>query len=60
MGKRLQDPKGEKVRERVDRCDLCGGDPACVRVCYTEALFLSDYQLTARGMGRQALMEQPH
>lgn len=41
-------------------CDLCGGDPACVRVCYTEALFLSDYQLTARGMGRQALMEQPH
>ncbi len=26
MGKRLQDPKGEKVSERVDRCDLCGGE----------------------------------
>ncbi len=26
MGKRLQDPKGEKVKETVDRCDLCGGE----------------------------------
>lgn len=26
MGKRLQDSKGEKVRDSVDRCDLCGGE----------------------------------
>ena len=26
MGKRLQDPKGEKMKETVDRCDLCGGE----------------------------------
>ena len=26
MGKRLQDPKGEEMKESVDRCDLCGGE----------------------------------
>ena len=26
MGKRLQDPKGEKMNDTVDRCDLCGGE----------------------------------
>ena len=25
MGKRLQNPKGEKMKQVVDRCDLCGG-----------------------------------
>jgi Fe-S-cluster-containing hydrogenase component 2 len=35
-------------------CDLCGGDPACVKVCYTEALFPSEYRLTARGMAKRA------
>ena len=25
MGKRLQDPKEEKMKDIVDRCDLCGG-----------------------------------
>ncbi|HIE53206.1 MAG TPA: type II toxin-antitoxin system MqsA family antitoxin [Armatimonadetes bacterium] len=25
MGKRLQNPKGKKVSNPVDRCDLCGG-----------------------------------
>jgi Fe-S-cluster-containing hydrogenase component 2 len=35
-------------------CDLCGGDPECVRACYTEALFLSEYRLTGRGMGPRA------
>lgn len=35
-------------------CDLCGGDPACVRVCYTEALFVREYTLTPRGLGKQA------
>ena len=39
-------------------CDLCGDDPQCVRVCYTEALFLSEYRLTERGMGRQGLAGQ--
>jgi Fe-S-cluster-containing hydrogenase component 2 len=35
-------------------CDLCGGDPECVRVCYTEALFLSEYRLAARGLAPRA------
>jgi Fe-S-cluster-containing hydrogenase component 2 len=35
-------------------CDFCGGDPACVQVCYTEALFLREYALTARGLGKRA------
>ena len=26
MGKRLQNPKGEKTNDTVDRCDLCGGE----------------------------------
>jgi len=26
MGKQLQDPKGEKMNNTVDRCDLCGGE----------------------------------
>lgn len=26
MGKRLQDTQGEKMSEKVDRCDLCGGE----------------------------------
>jgi YgiT-type zinc finger domain-containing protein len=26
MGKRLQDPKGEKMNNTVDQCDLCGGE----------------------------------
>lgn len=28
-------------RSRVFKCDLCGGDPQCVRFCYTKAV---DYQ----------------
>lgn len=34
-------------------CDLCGGDPLCVKACYTEALFTTEYRLTERGLGRQ-------
>jgi Fe-S-cluster-containing dehydrogenase component len=34
-------------------CDLCGGDPECVKVCYTEALFVREYTLTPRGLGKQ-------
>ena len=30
------------------------GDAGCVKVCYTEALFLSDYRLTERGLARRA------
>ncbi len=26
MGNQLQDPKGEKMNNTVDRCDLCGGE----------------------------------
>jgi len=26
VGKRLQDPKGEKMNDTIDRCDLCGGE----------------------------------
>ena len=26
MGKRLQDSKGEKMNDAIDRCDLCGGE----------------------------------
>lgn len=26
MGKRLQDSKGEKMNDTVDRCDLCSGE----------------------------------
>ena len=25
MGKRLQNPKGAKMNDTIDRCDLCGG-----------------------------------
>jgi Fe-S-cluster-containing dehydrogenase component len=35
-------------------CDFCGGDPACVKVCYTEALFVREYTLTPRGLGKLA------
>ena len=44
--------------DRLILCDLCGGDPECVRVCYTEALFLSEYQLTERGMGKRQVAEE--
>jgi hypothetical protein len=30
------------------------GDPECVKVCYTEALFLSDYRLNERGLAKRA------
>jgi Fe-S-cluster-containing hydrogenase component 2 len=40
-------------------CDLCGGDPECVRACYTEALFLSEYQLSGRARARPALERSP-
>ena len=26
MEKRFQDSKGEKIKEGIDRCDLCGGE----------------------------------
>lgn len=40
-------------------CDLCDGDPECVKACYTEALFLSEYRLTDRGMGTGAAAARP-
>ena len=35
-------------------CDFCAGDPACVQVCYTEALFVREYTLTPRALGKHA------
>jgi len=35
-------------------CDFCGGEPECVKVCYTEALFVREYTLTPRGLGKHA------
>jgi len=35
-------------------CDLCGGDPECVKACYTEALFLSVYRLAGRRPAERA------
>ena len=35
-------------------CDLCGGDPQCVKACYTEALFLSVYRLAGRRPAERA------
>jgi anaerobic carbon-monoxide dehydrogenase iron sulfur subunit len=40
-------------------CDFCGGDPECVKVCYTEALFVREYTLTARGRGKRAATPVP-
>jgi Fe-S-cluster-containing hydrogenase component 2 len=40
-------------------CDLCGGDPECVKACYTEALFLSEYRLTERGLAKRAAETAP-
>ena len=35
---------------KVDKCDLCGGDPDCVKVCPTPALTYIDAEST--GMGK--------
>ena len=40
-------------------CDLCDGAPECVKACYTEALFVSEYRLTERGLGKRAAAGSP-
>jgi len=40
-------------------CDLCDGDPACVRACYTEALFVTRYRPTGREAGSPAAATRP-
>ena len=32
----------DKERATVLKCDLCGGDPECVKVCFSGALLLKD------------------
>jgi Fe-S-cluster-containing dehydrogenase component len=32
----------DKEKEIVFKCDLCGGEPECVKVCSREALILND------------------
>ena len=34
------------VTTKVDKCDLCGGDPDCVKVCPTPALSYIDAEQT--------------
>ncbi len=38
------------VTTKVDKCDLCGGDPDCVKVCPTPALSFIDAE--SAGMGK--------
>ena len=38
---------------KVDKCDLCGGDPDCVKVCPTPALTYIDAELTGMGKMRE-------
>jgi Fe-S-cluster-containing hydrogenase component 2 len=48
---RLDDDSGFPLK-----CDLCGGDPQCVKFCPTEALVFSDKPVEAE-FGVQELME---
>lgn len=41
----------------VHKCDLCGGDPACVKVCATHALEFTEVSDMPRGR-RKALAER--
>jgi Fe-S-cluster-containing hydrogenase component 2 len=41
-------------RERVFKCNLCGGDPQCVRFCYTKAVDYQDMGNISKGRTRQA------
>jgi len=38
---------------KVDKCDLCGGDPDCVKVCPTPALSFIDAESAGMGKMRQ-------
>lgn len=39
---------------KVLKCDLCGGDPECVKVCVTEAI-----QFMERNQGKQKIVKVP-
>jgi Fe-S-cluster-containing hydrogenase component 2 len=41
-------------RSRVFKCDLCGGDPQCVRFCYTKAVDYQAASMASTGRMRQA------
>lgn len=43
--------------KQVILCDFCGGDPACVIVCPTEALLYEDYRTGAPGRRLEAMAE---
>lgn len=43
------DPQGEKIR----KCDLCGGDPQCVRYCEPKAIQLVDRDQAYLTMGEK-------
>lgn len=32
----------DKEKDIVFKCDLCGGEPECVKVCFRDALFIKD------------------
>ncbi|NDA14992.1 MAG: (Fe-S)-binding protein, partial [Gammaproteobacteria bacterium] len=34
---------------KVDKCDLCGGDPQCVKACPTDAITYLDAGATSVG-----------
>jgi len=38
----------DKQKNVVLKCDLCGGDPECVKVCFREALRLKDIDPNSR------------
>ena len=39
----------DREREGVFKCDLCGGDPECVKICSREALAVKDIDPASRG-----------
>lgn len=45
------DPQGDKIR----KCDLCGGDPQCVKFCDTEAIRLVPRSLAYLASARRGV-----
>ena len=37
----------DKERDIVFKCDLCGGDPECAKICNREALMVSEVELAS-------------
>ncbi len=40
-------PTFDREKEVVFKCDLCGGDPECVKVCFREALTVKEVDLAS-------------